>query len=84
MKLVSKGEWVLLSKLDISNGFWRIILKVNGYFNFSCVIPQSMKEPVRVVIPSAIQMVWVKIPGYFYCTIEAIRDFINHHICIKT
>jgi hypothetical protein len=39
------GLHILMSKLDISNGFWRLIVRDADCFNFTYVLPQREGEP---------------------------------------
>ena len=37
-------------------------------------------NPVRLVVPSALQMSWAEIPAYFYAATETGRDLIQQSI----
>ncbi len=63
MRDTPEGLHILFSKLDISNGFWRLI--VSDSYNFACVLPQEASKPCRIVIPAAVQMGWVESPSLF-------------------
>ena len=59
------GPWVFM-KLDIKDGFWRLVVPEQDEFNFCYVLPQLQpNEPVQIVVPSAIQMGWTLSPHYF-------------------
>jgi hypothetical protein len=62
------GLHILFSKLDISDGFWRLIVQESDSYNFAYVLPQEAGEPCRVVVPAAVQMGWVESPSHF-CTV---------------
>ena len=53
---------VLLSKLDLADGFWRMQVPEEHKYNFAYVLPDRPGEPTRVVIPSALQMGWAQSP----------------------
>lgn len=80
MKAVPPGKHILFSKEDISDGFWRLVVSEEDCFNFAYVLPQPPGEPLRIVVPAALQMGWVESPGYFCCATETIRDLINYHV----
>ena len=69
-----QGPWVFL-KLDIKDGFWRLMVPTEEEFNFCYVLPRlSDKEPIQLVVPSAIQMGWKYSPPYFCAATETARD----------
>jgi hypothetical protein len=81
---VPEGVWILLSKLDISDGFWRLIVRGNDCYNFAYVLPQPPGEPTRIVVPSAVQMGWVESPGNFCAVTETARDLTEYHVRNET
>jgi hypothetical protein len=59
---------VLLAKLDIQYGFWRMVVPEKTDFNFAYVLPQlDPSEPTMIVVPSSLQMGWKHSPPFF-CT----------------
>ena len=68
------GLHILFSKLDISDGFWRLIVRLADSFNFAYVLPQPAGQPTRIVVPSAVQMGWVESPSLFCTVTESARD----------
>jgi hypothetical protein len=74
MAIAPSDTDVLLGKVDLSDGFWRMIVKPSQRYNFCYVMPQPEGEPVRIVIPSALQMGWRESPGYFCAATETGRD----------
>jgi hypothetical protein len=68
------GLHILFSKLNISDGFWRLIVRCADSFNFAYVLPQLAGEPTRIVVPSAVQMGWVESPTLFCTVTESARD----------
>jgi hypothetical protein len=69
-----------MSKLDISNGFWRLIVRGADCFNFAYVLPQQEGEPCRIVVPLAVQMGWVESPSLFCAVTESVRDLAQHFV----
>ena len=59
-----------MAKWDIKDGFWRLDCEEGKEWNFAFVLPQPPGEPVRLVIPSSLQMGWVDSPGYFCAASE--------------
>ena len=80
MKMTRSGEWILFSKLDISDGFWRLVVRRKDSFNFAYVLPQPPGQPIRIVVPSAVQMGWTESPSYFCAVTESARDITQHLI----
>jgi hypothetical protein len=72
------GLHILFSKLDISDGFWRLVVHDDDCFNFAYVLPQEAGEPVRLVIPAVVQMGWVESPGLVCTVTESTRDLTQH------
>jgi hypothetical protein len=63
-------------KIDLSDGFWRMIVEEEQKWNFCYVLPTPPGEPVQIVVPSALQMGWAESPGFFASATETIRDVI--------
>ncbi len=78
MRDTPAGLHILFCKLDISNGFWRLTVREKDDFNFAYVLPQWEGEPVRIVVPSAVQMGWVESPSLFCTVTESARDLTQH------
>jgi hypothetical protein len=73
----SKGP-VLFSKLDIKDGYWRMVVTEEDEWNFAYVLPkanpQDPDEPTVLVIPSSLQMGWTDSPAFFCAASETARD----------
>jgi hypothetical protein len=74
MRGTPMGLHILFSKLDISDGFWRLIVREADSFNFAYVLPQEAGEPSRIVVLAAVQMGWVESPSHFCTVTESARD----------
>ena len=80
MRDTPPGLHILFSKLDISDGFWRLVVKEEDCFNFAYVLPQAAGEPTRLVVPAAVQMGWVESPSLFCTVTESARDLAQHFV----
>jgi len=66
---------VLFSKLDIKDGYWRMVVPKDDDWHFAYVLPKAHPdEPTRLVIPSSLQMGWCDSPAYFCAASETARD----------
>jgi hypothetical protein len=74
MATVPEGEHIHLSKMDLADGYWRMVVEPEARWNFAYVMPSPPDEPIRFVIPSALQMGWNESPAYFCATTETVRD----------
>lgn len=69
---------ILFSKLDIKDGYWRMVVPEDEEWNFAYVLPkQHPDEPTQLVIPSSLQMGWTDSPAYFCAASETARDVAN-------
>ena len=53
---------VFMAKWDVKDGFWRLDCEEGEEWNFAYVLPQPEGEPVRLVVPTLLQMGWVESP----------------------
>ncbi len=74
MRDTPAGLHILMSKLDISNGFWQLIVCGTDCYNFAYVLPQREGKPCKIVVPSAVQMGWVESPALFCAVTESAQD----------
>jgi hypothetical protein len=68
---------ILFSKIDLSDGFWRMIVDREQRWNFCYVMPDPPGSRIRIVVPSALQMGWKESPPYFCAATETGRDLIQ-------
>ena len=54
-----------MSKWDITDGFWRINCQEGEEQNYCYFLPQKEGEPVKLMVPTSLQMGWIKLPTYF-------------------
>ena len=65
---------IVWSKLDIKDGFWRMVCKEGEEWNFAYILPNHPGQEVEIVVPSALQMGWVLSPPFFCAASETARD----------
>ena len=65
---------LLFSKIDLSDGFWRMKVLEDQKWNFSYVMPEKEGERTRIVVPSALQMGWCQSPSFFCTATEAANE----------
>ncbi len=59
-----KSNKIFMAKWDIKDGFWQLDAKTSDKWNFAYVLPQPPGEPVKIVVPSSLQMGWVESPPH--------------------
>ena len=77
MATVPPEETIMFSKLDLSDGFWRMLVAEDAIWNFAFTLPGIGVGPASLVIPHALQMGWTESPGYFCATTETGRDIMQ-------
>jgi hypothetical protein len=77
---VDPDEIVMLSKIDLSDGFWRMLVEEEAKWNFAYVLPGPPDSPIQLVVPSALQMGWAESPAYFCAATETARDIIHQAV----
>ena len=65
---------IFMAKFDIKDGFWRLDCAEGEEWNFAYVMPQEEGQPVRLVVPTSLQMGWIESPPYFCTASETGRD----------
>jgi len=53
---------VFIAKWDIKDGFWRLDCEEGEEYNIAYVLPQEEGMPVKLVIPTSLQMGWIEPP----------------------
>ena len=74
MAEVPEEEHIYFSKLDLADGYWRMIVTQEERWNFAYVMPTAHGQETLIVLPSALQMGWNESPAYFCATTETVRD----------
>ena len=71
-------------KIDIKDGYWRMIVNEKDSWNFCYTIPpKSPSTPlddIQIVVPCSLQMGWCESPPFFCAASETARDIIEHLI----
>ncbi len=65
---------IFMAKWDVKDGFWRMMCKEGKEWNFVYVFPQQAGEPIKLVVPTSLQMGWVDLPPCFCAASETARD----------
>ena len=69
------GGWgILFSKLDIKEGFWRIVHADGKEFNFAYVLPNHQVNLIEVAVLLVLQMGWTYSPSFFCAASKTIQD----------
>jgi hypothetical protein len=72
------------SKIDLSDGFWRMIVQAGQEHNFVYEMPPRPNDTGRwFVIPSALQMGWKNSPAYFCNVTEAGREITRRLLALS-
>jgi hypothetical protein len=71
---------IFMAKFDTKDGFWRLDCQEGEEWNFAYVLPQEEGEPVRLVVPTSLQMGWVESPPYFCAASETARDVATQYL----
>ena len=71
---------VFMAKWDIKDGFWRLDSEEGEEWNFAYVLPQPEGAPVKLVVPTSLQMGWIESPPYFCAASETARNLADNYI----
>ena len=65
----------LFSKVDLKDGYWRMVVNKHDAWNFAYVLPaiHPDDEPT-LVVPDSLQMGWSESPPFFCAATETARD----------
>ena len=77
------GPPLLFVKLDIKDGFWRMIVPPDAEFNFIYVLPTAPdgdSNDIQIVVPSSLQMGWTSSPPYFCAATETGCDIAQDYL----
>ena len=74
MAQAKPDEKVFMAKWDIKDGFWRLDCQQDEEWNFAYVLPQKEGMPIKLVVPTSLQMGWIESPPYFCAASETGRD----------
>jgi hypothetical protein len=71
---------IFMAKWDIKDGFWRLDCEQGQEWNFCYVLPAPPGEPIRLVVPTSLQMGWIESPPYFCTASETARDVAEQYL----
>jgi hypothetical protein len=77
---VNDNAKILMAKWDIQDGIWRLICRKGEEWNFCYVWPQAPDKLKCLVVPSLLQMGWVKSEPYFCAASETAQDVAIQYI----
>ena len=70
-------------KIDLSDGFWRMVVEEGKEYNFVYQLPRRPDDAQdHFVVPSALQMGWKNSPAYFCMATEAGRQLIQRTLAL--
>ena len=58
------------AKWGVSDGFWQMFVDLKKGWNFCYMLPQNGTEVIRLVVPLALLMGWVKSPHTYICIVS--------------
>lgn len=71
-------------KIDLSDGFWRMLVEAGKELNFVFEMPRRPHDATRhFVVPSALQMGWKNSPAYFCTATDAGRTLIRRFLAFS-
>ena len=74
-KAPNTGVPILFSKIDLKDGYWRMVVNEADTWNFAYVLPPlNPGDDIELVIPDALQMGWSESPPFFCAATETARD----------
>jgi hypothetical protein len=75
-------------KVDIKDGFWRMVVSETNAWNFCYTLPPLSKDceldDIEIVVPHSLQMGWTDSPPFFGSATETARDVIEWLISSPT
>ena len=71
---------LIFSKINIKDGFWRLVVQLGQHLNFAYVLPDKQGNRTRLVLPKALQMGWHKSPSFFCTATETEIDVAEQYI----
>ena len=74
------GISFLFTKIDLKDGYWRMVVDAEQAWNFAYVLPRlDENEEIQLVIPDALQMGWSESPPFFCTATETSRDIADEN-----
>jgi len=78
------SEWEIdWQKIDLSDGFWRMVVADGAQWNFVYQLPKREGDTeTHYVVPAALQMGWKNSPAYFCNATEATRSLLQRILAL--
>ena len=77
-KVPDAGVPILFSKIDLKDGYWRMVVNEADTWNFAYVLPLlNPGDNIELGIPDALQMGWSKSPPLFCAATKAAEDIVQ-------
>lgn len=74
------GIPLLFTKIDLKDGYWRMVVDEDDAWNFAYVLPKlDDNKETQLVIPDALQMGWSESPPFFCVATETARDIADNY-----
>ena len=84
-KAPDRGVPILFSKIDLKDGYWRMVVNEADTWNFAYVLsPLKPGDDIELVIPDALQMGWSESPPFFCAATETARDIAQSNFSSMT
>jgi len=82
----SKSSWEIdWQKIDLSDGFWRMIVEAGKEYNFVFQMPLREGDTEHhYVVPSSLQMGWKNSPAFFCTGTETTRSLIKRLLAMTS
>ena len=71
---------IFMAKFDIKDGFCLLDCAEGEEWNFAYVMPQEEGQPIRLVVPTSLQMGWIESPPFFCAATETGRDVAEDYV----
>ena len=72
------GIPLLFSKIDLKDGYWRMVVNKCNSWNFAYPLqPEHTHDESKLTIPNALQMGWLESLLFFCTAIETARDLVD-------
>ena len=68
---------IYLSKVDLSDGFYRVKLNDSAIAKLAVALPRFPGEDQLIALPLVLPMGWVESPPYFCAVTETVADLVN-------
>ena len=85
---IDKARPFAFAKVDIKDGFWRLMVSNDDAWNFCYALPQQGNKKdidnISIVVPNSLQMGWCESPPLFCAVTETARDVIESLLTLNS